>query len=200
MPGVKVLALGRPCRTAVLLAFFFSAAAQSQTAPAKPEAVRGTPEQRTARAFETARRDPLDLRAFLVRMPKGADLHYHTTGGIYAETFIREGEEDGLCIDLAAHAFVRPAPEAKADVSGPSCGAGAAPESRAMSDQNVEDGLIDAFSMRSFMPYAGDSGHDHFFAAFGKFGAVSGKHAGEWLDEIVTRAAAQNEQYLELMV
>ena len=24
-------------------------------------------------------------------------------------------------------------------------------------------------------------------------------HAGEWLDEVATRAAAQNEQYLEIM-
>jgi adenosine deaminase len=53
--------------------------------------------------------------------------------------------------------------------------------------------------MRGFVPAAGVTGHDHFFDAFGRFDGVSGRHAGEWLDEVATRAAAQNEQYLEIM-
>ena len=53
--------------------------------------------------------------------------------------------------------------------------------------------------MRSFVPSAGDSGHDHFFNTFAKFGGTDKRHVGEWLDEVATRAAAQNEQYLELM-
>ncbi len=47
---------------------------------------------------------------------------------------------------------------------------------------------------------AGISGHDHFFDTFGKFGGTDPRHTGEWLDEVVTRAARQNEQYLELMI
>jgi len=53
--------------------------------------------------------------------------------------------------------------------------------------------------MRAFVPSAGVSAHDHFFDAFAKFLAVAPRHTGEWLDEVSTRAAAQNEQYLELM-
>ena len=53
--------------------------------------------------------------------------------------------------------------------------------------------------MRTFVPVTGDSGHDHFFATFDKFGGTDKTHMGEWLDEVATRAAAQNEQYLELM-
>jgi adenosine deaminase len=53
--------------------------------------------------------------------------------------------------------------------------------------------------MRSFVPSAGTSGHDQFFATFGRFGGLDKSHTGEWLDEIATRAAAQNEQYLEVM-
>ncbi len=33
----------------------------------------------------------------------------------------------------------------------------------------------------------------------GRFGSVSNSHIGEWLDEVATRAASQNEQYLEIM-
>jgi len=34
---------------------------------------------------------------------------------------------------------------------------------------------------------------------FGKFGGTNASHKPEWLDEVASRAAAQNEQYLELM-
>jgi adenosine deaminase len=43
------------------------------------------------------------------------------------------------------------------------------------------------------------TGHDHFFDTFAKFGGTDHRHLGEWLDEVATRADAQNEQYLELM-
>jgi adenosine deaminase len=53
--------------------------------------------------------------------------------------------------------------------------------------------------MRSFVPTPGTSGHDQFFATFERFGGIDKSHTGEWLDEVATRAAAQNEQYLEVM-
>jgi adenosine deaminase len=53
--------------------------------------------------------------------------------------------------------------------------------------------------MRSFVPTAGFSGHDQFFGTFARFQGLSQSHSGEWLDEVASRAAAQNEQYLELM-
>ncbi|HEY1808626.1 MAG TPA: adenosine deaminase, partial [Acidobacteriaceae bacterium] len=60
------------------------------------------------------------------------------------------------------------------------------------------DHLIDALSMRTFVPVTGDSGHDHFFDTFARFGDDN-RFAGEWIDEVASRAAAQNEQYLEVM-
>jgi adenosine deaminase len=52
--------------------------------------------------------------------------------------------------------------------------------------------------MRSFVPTPGYSGHDQFFSTFAKFG-VDKSHTGEWVDEVASRAATQNQQYLELM-
>ena len=109
MPRMKFFALARSCRIGVLLALLSSNAVYAQTAPKKAAEGLGTAEQRTARAYDAARANPLDLHAFLVRMPKGADLHYHLSGGIYAESFIRAAAEDGLCVDLASHSFVKPA-------------------------------------------------------------------------------------------
>ncbi len=174
----------------------FSSGLCAQTAPAKSPSLAASAEERTARAFAAARANPLELHEFLLRMPKGADLHYHLVGGIYAESFIRAGAEDGLCVDLASHAFSRPMAGPPSD---PSCGDGKVPAAKAFSDQNLFDALVNAFSMRSFVPSPGVSGHDHFFDTFGKFEGTGSKHAGEWLDEIASRAASQNEQYLELM-
>jgi len=149
-------------------------------------------EERASRALDMARGNPLTLRAFLVGMPKGADLHYHLVGGVYAESWIRAGAEDHLCVNVAAWSFLQR--------RAAKCGTGEVPAEKATQDQHLYDSLVDAFSMRGFVPTPGVTGHDHFFDSFDKFASASRSHTGEWLDEIARRAAAQNEQYLELMV
>jgi adenosine deaminase len=170
----------------------FSACAQVQ---AQPRAISAqSHEMRAARAYEAAiKAGPLTTYAFLLPFPKGADLHMHLSGAVYAETFIRDAGEDGLCVDTVALRFARPPCTGNnvpaAQLSGNVSGA----------NQDLYDRLVDSFSMRSFVPYAGWSGHDQFFATFGRYGGVSKSHLGEWVDEIASRAASQNEQYLELM-
>src|SRR5438128_2072924 len=58
-----------------------------------------TPEQRTAGRFESLRSSPPRMLAFLLRMPKGADLHTHLSGAVYAESYIRWAASLGLCVD-----------------------------------------------------------------------------------------------------
>lgn len=152
----------------------------------------GSAEIRASRAFEDARKSGSPaLRAFLYRMPKGADLHSHLAGAIYAESWIRVAGQDDLCIDVQTLAFDRSDKGA--------CKPGQVAASAAPLDQHLYDHLIDSFSMRTFVPKTADSGHDQFFDTFDRFGGTSKDHMGEWLDEVATRAAAQNEQYLELM-
>jgi adenosine deaminase len=206
MSIVKCSPTTGPCHIGIALLLFFSSNALAQTVARSAAAERATPEQRAARAYEAARANPLTLRAFLARMPKGADLHYHLSGGIYAESFIRAAAEDGLCVDLASYSFARPKVVALSEPPQPVCGDGKVAAAKAFADQNLYDVLINAFSMRSFVPTTGISGHDHFFDTFGKFydtffgnNVTSHRHSGEWLDEAASRAASQNEQYLELM-
>ena len=56
--------------------------------------------------------------------------------------------------------------------------------------------------MRDFHPYSqpgiSESGEDHFFATFSRFGLVSRAHTGEMLAEVASRAGRQNESYIEL--
>ena len=163
-------------------------------------------EVRTEKALEEARKQGSPaLRAFFYRMPKGADLHNHLSGAVYAESWIRAAGEEHLCVDTKTLAFVVPK-ESKHSGTGekekhfaPVCGDGQVDAATVPQNQHLYDALIDSFSMRTFVPSTGDSGHDHFFDTFEKFGGTDKRHQGEWLDEIATRAAAQNEQYLELM-
>lgn len=179
-----------------LLLFCAVTLAQSQTHTSRVET---HSEQRAARAFDVARKNPLELAAFLRRMPKGADLHMHLSGAVYAETFLKDAAEDRLCVNPSTLSFFKPAATTRSLPPQPVCGEGDVRASDAFKDQSLYDRLVDSFSMRSFVPSAGVSGHDQFFATFARFGGIDRSHLGEWLDEVATRAAAQNEQYLEVM-
>jgi adenosine deaminase len=147
-----------------------------------------------ARAYEAAvKSGPLALHAFLDQFPKGADLHVHLSGAVYAETFLKEAAEDGLCVDAKQLAFAKPPCDGSLvpakDLNG----------ILTAEQQDLYDRLVDSLSMRSYVPTPEFSGHDQFFSTFDRFRGLSNKHVGEWVDEVASRAAAQNQQYLELM-
>jgi adenosine deaminase len=190
--------------SAALLCLAITAPAQAPatTTPVLRRAATPLPtpqEQRAIRAFNAARQSPLQLNAFLVNMPKGGDLHMHLSGAVYAETFIRNAAADILCVNPASYSFFKPSATTRSLPPQPVCGEGNLRASDAFKDQNLYDALVDSFSMRSFVPSAGTSGHNHFFATFGRFSGIDKSHTGEWLDEVASRAAVQNEQYLEIM-
>ena len=191
---LSVLSMSRCARTAVL---FVAAVGVVGSAVGQSGTTAG--EARTVRAFDAAKKAGApELYAFLKPMPKGADLHMHLSGAIYAETFIAEAIAQNMCVDTVKMGFVPNVGLTKMLPPQPVCPEGAVAASSALKDQKLYDNLIDWFSMRSFVPSAGWSGHDQFFVTFGRFGGLKNV-AGEWLDEVATRAATQNEQYLETM-
>lgn len=157
--------------------------------PQKKPAPTASAEQKTARYFESIRNQPLLLHAFLQEMPKGGDLHNHLSGAVYAESFIKFAVQDGLCVDRVALALTQPP-------CGPA--SGKPPASVALQDSTLYGHLLDALSMRQFVAGA-ESGHDHFFATFGKFGPASNAHTADMLAEARSRAATGHLQYLETM-
>ena len=187
------IALSAPADSASAQVGTTQAYLQSKARPASET------EARVERAFARVRdnkADALALEAFLKKMPKGADLHMHLSGAIYAETFLKDAAEDGLCVNPSALSFVR-----NSSSSAPgACADGSVSAASVFKNQKLYDELIDSFSMRGFVPSPGVTGHDQFFATFDRFGGINKRHTGEWLDEIATRAAAQNEQYLETMI
>src|SRR5262249_24814942 len=119
----------------------------------------------TATVFGAARGDRTAPRAFLHRLPEGGELHTPLRAAGFAERFIARAAERGPCVgppDIGV---------AKSQCDG----AGAVPVSDAMRDQALYNRMVDAFSMRWFLPTpAVPTGHDEFFAAFEKFDTVSG--------------------------
>lgn len=143
---------------------------------------------RAPRAFEAVRDNPVALRAFLERFPKGADLHNHLSGAVYAESYIGWAAEDGLCVTPAL-ALTR------------ACEAPNRPAADALRSQLFYDSLVRSFSMRDFVPVPDmPSGHAQFFTSFGRFGAVTNPRTGDMLAEVADRNARQAVFYLEPMV
>jgi hypothetical protein len=180
-------------RTKGLLVFiFFLSGCCSSTPPT---------EQRASRYFESIRQQPSLLLAFLREMPKGGDLHNHLGGAIYAESLIEFAARDGQCVDRATFKLQAPPCETlKKDKKVVECDPRInRPAARcAYEDQDLYNAIIDAWSMRNWNA-ARDSGHDHFFATFGKFGDATKGHTEEMIAEAARRAAADHVQYLELM-
>ena len=77
---------------------------------------------------------------------------------------------------------------------------GTQPLSDVLRNNDLYNEVLAAWSMRGFTPSGTENGHDHFFATFGKFGAASSGRQPEMLVDVATRAADQNEFYLETLV
>ena len=138
-------------------------------------------------------------------MPKGADLHMHLSGAIYAETFIADAARDGLCVAPVERGNTARGPSVRTRCTScrragkaNDCAAGQVPVSDALKNQALYDLLVDSFSMRAFVPPRPSTATTSSSRPSGAWRA-EGSTAGEWLDEVATRAAAQNEQYLEIM-
>jgi adenosine deaminase len=145
----------------------------------------------TAARFSNLRSDHTALRAFLARMPKGADLHVHLSGAVYAEDLIKWAANDGLCFQLADRTIISP----------PCFSGKAPPVADALKKQGLYDDIVNALSMRSFLPSADTpSGHDQFFSTFEKFGEATWRVPAAMTALLLRRYAAERVQHTELMI
>jgi hypothetical protein len=170
------------------LAAFSLAVLPALAAPSPARAQAGSREAATAAEMERLKGSPPRLYAFLREMPKGADLHMHLSGAVYAESFLRWAAEDSLCVSRRALAIVWQ--------QGP-CAGGDTITAAAAQRSALRDSLIDAWSMRNW-DHARNSGHDQFFATFARFGATD-RRIGDEVAEVVSRAASGRVSYVELM-
>lgn len=174
----------------VAVALLLAVALSSQAQTARGRSRGGTAEPRAARYFESIRKSPPQMMAFLLRMPKGGDLHNHLSGSVYAESYIQWAAAKGLCVNQSSLAL-----------STPPCDqtAGQVPASNALTSSLLYRQLVDAWSLRNWQ-YSGQNGHDRFFDTFGKFGAATYGQTGQMLADTASRAAHGQVLYLELML
>ena len=151
-------------------------------------------EQKTARYFESIRESPPQMLAFLLQMPKGGDLHNHLSGAVYAESYIQWATDNGLCINTVTMALSAPAANAPCDPD-----SGQPPATLLLKNTALYARAVDAWSMRNWQ-LSGESGHDHFFNTFVRFGPATWNQTGKMLAETVSRAARGHVLYLELML
>ena len=154
--------------------------------------VKSASEQKTAGYFESIRKSPPKQMAFLLKMPKGADLHNHLSGSIYAERYIEWAAQAGLCVNNSTMTLMVPASPSKCDST-------QTPANTALTNSVLYRQMIDAWSMRNWQ-LSGQSGHDQFFDAFGKFGPATYNNSGRMLAEAVKSAARGKVSYVELML
>lgn len=165
------------------------AAACATPAFARPAAP--SPEARAAARLEAIADSPPRLRIFLQTMPKGADLHNHSGGSIYAEDILRWAAKDGLCIATDVYRIAPPPCDAP----------GRIPARGLENDYPRYARAIEAFSTRNHEAGVGDptvSGYDRFFATFDAFWPAFLGNAGRELALSREQAAADRVSYLEL--
>lgn len=132
--------------------------------------------------------DPIAYREFFTEFPKGADLHQHLSGAVWAESLITWAAQDGLC--LTPVTFVASA--------GP-CTSEQISAASVQSSPSLQSEVIAAWSMRMFIPSLTHSGHDQFFNTFGKFSRIldPANRSGQALAEVLNQAAADSVVRLE---
>src|SRR5258708_5958557 len=126
----------------LVILLLFTSLALAQTKAPHSAALQTSSDQRTELGLQAARQNPLQLRHFLLGMPKGGDLHNHLSGAVYAESWIRAAAEDHLCVDIAKLAFAKPQSSRGSGADQPVCGDDRVPAAGAYKDQQLFYSLV----------------------------------------------------------
>lgn len=140
-------------------------------------------EASTAKRFELAKAGQPQLIAFIKGMPKGADLHNHVSGAVYGESWLDAAIKSKLYFDPATSMFTDKQTT------------GSVPAKELLTNSKLASQYLDIISMRGLR--TSESGHDHFFDTFSYFDVPLS--STDMLNEVLSRAKAQNLQYMELM-
>lgn len=142
--------------------------------------------KQTLAYFNQIKTDPPRLALFVGSMPKGADLHNHLSGAVYAEDTIHFAANDGFCVDSNL-ALTK--------------------NSHCASDHQLKNlsqnyalysQLINYWSVRQFARAIPDTRLD-FFDSFLRDLPALNPHRGEIIANLMQRNAAEHVDYVELL-
>jgi adenosine deaminase len=139
------------------------------------------------RYFENIRHQEASLKSFFEQMPKGADLHHHALGAIWAEDVLELAAEMGLWVDLKTGQLHQIPAKAWYKAS------------EILRNEALYNQLIDQWSVRNFGAGA-QAAPQHFFDIFPKLEPVFVEQEAYWLKKIAQQAAKENISYIETLI
>ena len=147
--------------------------------------------------FQKIRKNEAQLTAFISQMPKGGDLHNHYSGAVYAESYVN------WLID--ADYYVDPFSLETAKIVDTLRSTRFNKFSLLRSKMSsaefeiLKSKIIRLYSTKEYDQVHKDAREEHFFATFGNFSNASGLNFDKGLQELKSRAIAENVSYIETM-
>jgi len=148
--------------------------------------------QQTERYFQQIRNNPAKLTAFFSQMPKGADLHHHYSGSVYAESYIKWVIERDYFINRKTLKI------AAAISSQDTMWKSFSQLSKSKQLDSIKAALMQKWSVTDYngVSYPSDR---LFFETFGNFSLAAKLNADSGLMEIKDRAKVEHVSYIETM-
>ncbi len=141
------------------------------------------------------------LTLFFSQMPKGADLHHHYSGSIYAETYVDWLDKQGVCVDKTTYRIVADKAQVAAERAKPIGERTCLGTVEVLADDYTYRELLQRWSSKDFDNHGAlqPPPDRQFFQTFLYFGAVSNANYNEGLQELKKRAVLENVGYIETM-
>ena len=188
--GETLVGLARKTAAAALLTRSFRADLPSASRPAPPgaqiqsSAAESADEARQAAYAGSASWARLPCARSSTACPRAPTCICTFPARFMPRSFLRAAGEDGLCVDPHALSFVETC--GLSAEPGSACVEGAVPPPAFHENQHLYDAVIDAFSMRSFVPATATPATIISSIPSTSLAALARRTSGEWIDEIVT--------------
>ena len=141
------------------------------------------------------------LTLFFTQMPKGADLHHHYSGALYAETYVDWLDKQGACVDKTSYRIVTDKAVVAAERARPAAERTCLGTAEVIADDHIYRELLQRWSSKDFDNHGALQAPPdrQFFQTFLYFGPVSNANYNEGLLEIKRRAVLEHVGYIETM-
>ena len=142
-----------------------------------------------------------ELTMFFAQMPKGADLHHHYSGALYAEQYVEFLDKQGYCVNKLSYRVVTDKAVIDLERALPPAARSCLSSSELLADDATWRELLQRWSSKDFNNHGAiqPPPDRQFFQTFGFFGPVSNANFSEGLQTLKARAIAENVSYIETM-
>ena len=142
-----------------------------------------------------------ELTMFFSQMPKGADLHHHYSGALYAEQYVQWLDTLNYCVSMNSYRIETKREVVDAERAKPLAERTCLGTKEVLADDAVYRELLQRWSSKDFDNHGAiqPPPDRQFFQTFGYFGPVSNQNFAQGLQELKKRAIEENVGYIETM-